>query len=190
MTISRRLRFEILRRDGYTCRYCGAMAPFVTLAVDHVIPVALAGGDEPSNLVTACTDCNAGKASIQPGSPLVDDIDTAALLWAQAMAKATEARRAELADVDADVMAFRQRWEYWHYGEDETPFPLPTDWVITIERFLVLEVSIDDMARAMETAMRTNGVRDRFRFFCSLVWKEIGARQELARRLIEDGDPR
>ncbi|MEJ7724319.1 MAG: hypothetical protein WKF64_08445 [Ilumatobacteraceae bacterium] len=35
--ISRRLRFEILRRDGHTCRYCGARAPDVPLTVDHVI---------------------------------------------------------------------------------------------------------------------------------------------------------
>jgi 5-methylcytosine-specific restriction endonuclease McrA len=33
--IPRRLRFEILRRDGHTCRYCGAQAPDVPLTVDE-----------------------------------------------------------------------------------------------------------------------------------------------------------
>ena len=41
MSVSRRLRFEILRRDNYTCCYCGAKSPDVTLAVDHVLPVTL-----------------------------------------------------------------------------------------------------------------------------------------------------
>lgn len=58
MTVSKRIRFEVLRRDNYTCRYCGGSAPDVKLTVDHVMPVAL--GD-PTNLVTACKDCNAGK---------------------------------------------------------------------------------------------------------------------------------
>jgi 5-methylcytosine-specific restriction endonuclease McrA len=29
--VSRRLRLEVLRRDGHTCRYCGAQAPDVKL---------------------------------------------------------------------------------------------------------------------------------------------------------------
>lgn len=41
MAVSKRLRFEILRRDNFQCRYCGAKAPDATLAVDHVTPKEL-----------------------------------------------------------------------------------------------------------------------------------------------------
>jgi 5-methylcytosine-specific restriction endonuclease McrA len=62
VSVSKRLRYEVLRRDDHACRYCGHTAPDVPLTVDHVIPVALGGTDEPENLVTACKDCNAGKS--------------------------------------------------------------------------------------------------------------------------------
>lgn len=57
------LRFEVLKRDGHRCRYCGAGAELGPLQVDHVIPVAAGGKTEMSNLATACAICNAGKGS-------------------------------------------------------------------------------------------------------------------------------
>ena len=39
MAVTKRTRYEVLRRDGHACRYCGQMAPDVKLAVDHVVPV-------------------------------------------------------------------------------------------------------------------------------------------------------
>lgn len=61
-TLRASVRFEVLRRDGFTCRYCGRKAPLVRLQIDHVTPWSLGGSDEPSNLVTACSECNAGKS--------------------------------------------------------------------------------------------------------------------------------
>ena len=55
------LRFAVLSRDGFRCRYCGRSAPDVVLQVDHIVPVARGGGDDPANLVTACAECNVGK---------------------------------------------------------------------------------------------------------------------------------
>lgn len=60
----KRVRFEILKRDGFRCRYCGVTATATLLHVDHVVPVAEGGTDDPSNLVTACPDCNLGKSSV------------------------------------------------------------------------------------------------------------------------------
>jgi hypothetical protein len=67
MAVSKRLRFEIFRRDSHTCRYCGATAPGTPLRVDHIVPVALGGTDHPSNLVTSCEPCNSGKTSTLDG---------------------------------------------------------------------------------------------------------------------------
>lgn len=41
MAISKRLRYEILKRDGYTCRYCGGRSPKVHLTIDHVVASTL-----------------------------------------------------------------------------------------------------------------------------------------------------
>lgn len=54
-------RFNVLQRDNFTCRYCGAKAPDVVLEVDHVLPVTLGGRGTMENGVTACRPCNRGK---------------------------------------------------------------------------------------------------------------------------------
>ncbi len=60
-TISKKTRFEVFKRDSFTCQYCGASAPTVVLHVDHIQPVSKAGADDILNYVTACFDCNMGK---------------------------------------------------------------------------------------------------------------------------------
>jgi hypothetical protein len=59
--ISKKLRFEIFKRDKFTCQYCGQKAPDVVLHVDHVNPVFEGGTNDILNLLTACAGCNAGK---------------------------------------------------------------------------------------------------------------------------------
>jgi 5-methylcytosine-specific restriction endonuclease McrA len=59
------LRFAILERDAFACRYCGRKPPEVELEVDHLVPRSAGGTDDPSNLVTACFDCNRGKKDRQ-----------------------------------------------------------------------------------------------------------------------------
>ena len=61
--LSPKLRFEVFKRDSFTCRYCGDGPPDIVLQVDHVKPVALGGTSEMSNLVTACAPCNFGKGA-------------------------------------------------------------------------------------------------------------------------------
>ena len=56
-----KLRFNTLKRDNFTCQYCGRKAPEVKLHIDHKIPKSKGGLDELNNLITACEDCNLGK---------------------------------------------------------------------------------------------------------------------------------
>ncbi len=56
-------RYEILKRDNFTCRYCGRKPPEVVLNVDHIISVYDGGTNEPSNLTASCEPCNKGKGS-------------------------------------------------------------------------------------------------------------------------------
>lgn len=60
-TISKRIRFEVFKRDKFTCQYCGESAPKVVLNIDHIHPVSKGGDNNILNLVTACFDCNSGK---------------------------------------------------------------------------------------------------------------------------------
>ena len=59
--LSKKTRFEVFKRDKFTCQYCGRMAPDVILEVDHIKPVAEGGKNEILNLITSCRDCNRGK---------------------------------------------------------------------------------------------------------------------------------
>lgn len=60
--ITKTVRFEVFKRDSFTCQYCGRKAPEAVLNVDHIKPVAKGGGNDLFNLITSCFDCNSGKS--------------------------------------------------------------------------------------------------------------------------------
>lgn len=116
MTISKRLRFEILRRDDFRCTYCGATPAEAELNIDHVVPVTLGGSDIPENLTTACAPCNSGKSSTSPTEEVVAAVNLA--VAAQAAASlATRDRAAEFAD---EFNAFDTEVEelWWSFVDD------------------------------------------------------------------------
>ena len=55
---------EILRRDDYTCQYCGRRMR--TLTLDHVVPRRYGGPHTWTNLVAACSPCNRRKGGKMP----------------------------------------------------------------------------------------------------------------------------
>lgn len=63
MAIGKKLRFEVFKRDSFTCQYCGKKAPEVVLHVDHIMAKAEGGDDDLINLITSCADCNLGKGA-------------------------------------------------------------------------------------------------------------------------------
>jgi hypothetical protein len=71
--LSKKIRFEVFKRDSFTCQYCGKTSPSVVLVIDHIHPVSM-GGDESDilNLITSCEECNSGKGDrlISDGSVL------------------------------------------------------------------------------------------------------------------------
>lgn len=60
-SLTKKIRFEIFKRDNFTCQYCGRKAPSVILNVDHINPVKNGGDNDIVNLITSCFDCNSGK---------------------------------------------------------------------------------------------------------------------------------
>lgn len=55
---------EILRRDDFTCQYCGRKTHVLT--IDHVIPRRLGGEHKWTNVVAACPPCNRRKGGKTP----------------------------------------------------------------------------------------------------------------------------
>jgi len=70
--ISPSLKVKILKRDNYTCVWCGiSREDGARLHIDHIIPVNSEKGkamsaeelNAPDNLRTLCNDCNIGKSN-------------------------------------------------------------------------------------------------------------------------------
>jgi hypothetical protein len=63
---SLRLRFNVLKRDNFCCRACGAspaLQPGISLHVDHIKPWSRGGETLIENLQTLCEVCNLGKSN-------------------------------------------------------------------------------------------------------------------------------
>jgi 5-methylcytosine-specific restriction endonuclease McrA len=57
----------VLRRDNFTCGYCGkGAANGLTMTHDHILPKSRGGQDTWMNAITACTKCNSKKADRTP----------------------------------------------------------------------------------------------------------------------------
>lgn len=189
MAVSKRLRYEVLRRDNHACRYCGAAAPDAKLTVDHVIPTALGGSDDPGNLVAACVDCNAGKSSSNPDAPLVGDVSDAALRWGRAVAEAADTMATKLASERDIQAAFLDAWEDWKHGDPIKLWTVPLDknWreslSALLRRGLPLEVVID----CIGVAMRRDAVKlpDKFRYFCGVAWRKVDELVEAAKGIYD-----
>ena len=66
LNINLSLRYNILKRDNFKCRLCGASPAIkrgVTLHIDHIIPRSAGGETISENLQTLCSDCNYGKGA-------------------------------------------------------------------------------------------------------------------------------
>jgi hypothetical protein len=179
MSVSKRTRYEVLRRDNHTCRYCGGTAPDVTLTVDHVTPVSLGGSDDPSNLVAACKDCNAGKSSTSPDAALVEDVKAIDLAWAGAIRRASRSLAAQRKKENAYLSAFEDEWAgYWNLdlgGADP-------DSVARLYRAGLPKAELVDCVRIAATAWKA---RDRFAYFMGVANNRLTLLQETAKQLLE-----
>ena len=188
--VSRRLRFEVLRRDDYACRYCGAKAPDVPLTVDHVVPVTLGGTNEPSNLVTACRDCNSGKASVAPDSPIVENVADDALRWATAMAYAATLAACKRDEMNQHIENFDTVWiSYFGDEHERWDFHRASNWRESIRRWIEAGLDLETLASLAEEILRRDNIRNTgiWRYFCGAAWRKLAEHQEMARHLIDTG---
>jgi hypothetical protein len=173
MSLSVRTRFEVFKRDRFTCAYCGGHPPDVLLECDHIIPQAAGGSDEMENLVTSCRDCNAGKSDrlLDEGTaPAYNQASIEAMQERLEQAKAYMETLTSLQAVNDDmVFRVQEAWALaWgaqlvedgdgrhHYSfVDGGQFPSRA----SIKRFL-RDLPLDDLIYAVEeTAFRKDAGR-------------------------------
>lgn len=167
--ISKRLRFDIFKRDEFTCQYCGRKPPAVLLEVDHVISVSEGGGNDDHNLVTSCFDCNRGKGAQSLSITPIDVAEKAERLRErQQQVRAyeemlTEARFFEDAVIDDVIGRYETAFDGWTLKDSARP---------SIRMFLQ-RLPPSEVIGAMELACsRVNGDRA-FRYFCGVCWRKI-----------------
>lgn len=179
MAITKRTRFEVLRRDEHTCQYCGAKAPDVVLHIDHVIPVSLGGDDKPGNLVTACKDCNTGKSSIAPDAPIVAGLSERAAAYALGMADKMARVRDSFERAHEFTSQFDREWNKWT-APDGNPVPLPPDYEASLYRWVMMGVPFEALRLAIPKAMTKYGLRGEFpefQYMAGIVWRMIDAHE-------------
>lgn len=188
MPVSKRTRYEVLKRDNHTCRYCGASAPDAKLTVDHVLPVSLGGTDTPDNLVAACQDCNYGKGSTSPNAELVAQVGEDDMRWAAAVKRAAdnviEADRREGKRHDW----FLREWRDW----DEKCQHLPDGWDKSLDHWLGAGLPKEVLIACLMIALMNRGVKHSavFAYMGGVARKKIEQIHEEARKILdadEDG---
>jgi hypothetical protein len=186
MAVSKRLRFEILKRDNHACKYCGRTPPEVKLHIDHVVPVTLGGSDDPANLVAACSDCNGGKSSVPADAPLVADVAADALRWARAMELVAFGRSVEREERRERYRTFYTAWKDWYttnWRGEKTYVDLPDTYERSIDQFIDAGLEMDDLLELIRVAMSVR-TTDEWRYFCGCCWKRIREAQEHAAAIV------
>lgn len=187
MPLSKSLRFQILRRDNHTCRYCGATAPDAKIGVDHVVAVALGGTDEPTNLVACCQPCNAGKDATPADAAVVEDVKQDALRWAAAIELAAEAAQAKLVSRQQIRQGFLDEWKSWTFGADNATIDLPANWRNSIDRFIDAGMTVPLLQDCVRIAMRSPiSPYKTFRYMCGVAWNRVRDLQDAAREIVVD----
>lgn len=177
MAVSKRTRYEVMKRDNFTCRYCRSTEEKLT--VDHVIPVALGGTDDPGNLVAACADCNAGKGSTSPTDATIEGVKNSDAKWAEAIKRAAEVQAAANGVFSKYMCEFAEAWPQYR---DKN---LPRDFESSIRSIYEAGLPVEQMRHAVDVAMSAPNVVDRFRYFCGVCWRQVRELQEIAKSLLE-----
>lgn len=168
--LSKKVRFEVFKRDGFTCQYCGAHPPNVVLEVDHIEAVARGGTDDEGNLITACFDCNRGKAA--------RDIEVAPESLVERGARVAEAEE-QLAGYREIIRAAEARkeadaWEVIEalFGAQKTTHDRFASVTLFLKRLDLFEV-LD--AAQIARAAKPYSEPVRFKYFCGVCWSKIRA---------------
>lgn len=187
MAVSPRLRYEILNRDGFACRYCHATD--VRLTVDHVVPTSLGGTDDPTNLVACCEPCNSGKASSHPEAPTVAALDEDAVRWARAQRLVNEERSVILGQ-RVQILEWIEEAFYGRCADAGKHWAYPDrNWRQSVSTFLEAGLTASELDHFISIAANAKVANAAvWRYFCGCCWNEIRQRQEMTRDRVDRED--
>ena len=153
-SISKKLRYEVFKRDGFCCQYCGRSSPQVMLHVDHIKPVAAGGDNNIMNLITACSDCNLGKGarSLSDDAVILKEKKQLDLLnERREQLEMMMAWHKELCELDEQVVAYIAS-----YYADKTGYTLNKKGIQILSRSLNT-FSLDEALHAIDTSIMYYG---------------------------------
>lgn len=169
--VSKRTRFNVFKRDGFQCQYCGQTPPAIVLEIDHILAVANGGKSGIDNLLTACFDCNRGKGA-ENLTICPQTIQEKALLLAekQEQLKAFEklkkaVRKWEESKIDEIEAAFQEHFPDRYFAQNFR----------TSVRVFIQKLDSDRVVDAMHRAcVRMRGdEKNSIKYFCGICWKTI-----------------
>ena len=176
--LSKRTRFEVFKRDLFTCQYCGRTPPTVVLQVDHILAVSDGGTNDRINLVTACQDCNGGKSNV----PLAQVPTSLALEMAKRRESSEQVKAYNefLAQLRNDeVAAVNRLGHHWcnQLGYPTDSYTFSDQRAGSIRIFLrrmpeELMYDLIDVSLSRIRASKTND-EQAFRYVCGCCWKAI-----------------
>lgn len=175
--ISKKLRFDVFKRDGFVCQYCGSHPPTTILHVDHILAVAEGGKNNIDNLVTSCVSCNLGKGARS----------------LQSIPQSLQEKAIDIAEKEAQVRGYHEiiesrvnriEQECWRVvdvfnpknstdGYDRANFQ-------SIKRF-VEKLGVHEVIDAAEIATSKGdwwSERKVFSYFCGVCWNKIREAQD------------
>ena len=171
--ISKKIRFEVFKRDSFICQYCAAKPPKVPLEVDHIVPVCKGGKNHIDNLITACFDCNRGKAGNELTSIPKTILEKSegkkiALQQYKEYQKILQAERVQIEhDIDLVEYVYSSIFNEWGFTNK---------FRISVKKF-ISELGVDVVIEAMETSCNRIYQEDKaLKYFCGICWTQIKER--------------
>lgn len=163
------MRFEIFKRDKFSCQYCGSTPPDALLECDHIVPKCEGGGDEYTNLITACFDCNRGK-----GGRKLDEDSTESVQKMQLEKIAQLAAFNKLLIASIDARSDQSKWLVDKVAE-LLNWNCLTDTEEKSLRVFERRLNIDEILEAAEItgSRKIHSNSARWRFFCGVCWRKI-----------------
>lgn len=175
MSLSKSLRFEIFKRDSFTCQYCGRQTPTAVLEVDHIIPKAEGGTDDPNNLITACRDCNRGKGAVPLSIQRIKDTRKEEIICERERQEQIELYEAFIRQKrQEEEQTIEMFGEYWSFMCDDE-YELSDREKASLRKFL-RSLTYREIREAMEIAAQRipkSRIHDRFRYFCGICHNKI-----------------
>lgn len=171
MAITKKIRFEVFKRDSFKCQYCGKTPPDVTLEVDHIKPKSKKGTDDINNLITACFDCNRGKKHIElnklpntiiENSEILKEKESQYLQYQKLIAKINKRIESEIKKVE---YIYNDNFPKYVFSE--------TFKRVSVKNF-INKLGLDEVSDAMHKACSTiNDADDVLKYFCGICWNKI-----------------